>query len=139
VIGRDSQTYNSCHFSQEFLAVPGVALAADPSQNPVSSSSGTDQTIIQLGRDVTRPKPLKTPDPEFSPEARQAKFQGTVTLVFVVDHTGRVRNIRILRPLGCGLDNRAVNSVAEWKFSPATKGGEPVAVELHADMDFHLY
>jgi hypothetical protein len=80
VIGRDSQTYNSCHFSQEFLAVPGVALAADPSQNPVFSSSGTDQTIIQPGRDVTRPKPLKTPDPEFSPEARQAKFQGTVTL-----------------------------------------------------------
>lgn len=88
---------------------------------------------------IAPPRTLRTSEPDFSEEARQAKYQGTMTLFLVVDSSGAVRDLQIGTPLGMGLDDRAVNAVSGWKFQPGTKDGRPVAVQIAVEVDFHLY
>ncbi len=88
---------------------------------------------------IAPPRTLRTSEPDFSEEARQAKYQGTMTLFLVVDSSGAVRDLQIGTPLGMGLDDRAVNAVSGWKFQPGTKDGRPVAVQIAVEIDFHLY
>jgi TonB family protein len=136
--GKDSKKYSGCHFSAEFLAVPGVAPEQKSELAEATSPSAAEE-VFHVGKGQSPPKPIHAPDPQFSEEARQAKYQGIVTLMLVVDKTGGVRNIRIVSPLGCGLDRRAVEIVGTWKFNPSTKDGEPVDVEIAVETDFHLY
>ncbi len=77
-------------------------------------------------------------EPEYSEEARKAKFQGTVLLFVVVDEKGNPRDIKILRPLGLGLDQKAVEAVEKWKFSPGKKDGKPVPVQAQIEVNFRL-
>jgi protein TonB len=68
---------------------------------------------------VSLPKCAYCPDPQYTDEAREAKLQGTVTLQVLVGADGRASQIRIVRGIGLGLDDRAVQSVRAWKFIPA--------------------
>ena len=77
-------------------------------------------------------------EPEYSEEARKAKFQGTVVLQLVVDRHGLPGQIRILRPLGLGLDQKAMEAVAKWRFKPGMKDGKPVAVIAVIEVNFRL-
>jgi len=139
--GKDLQRYTDCHFSTELLAVPGFAYPSEQTPPELADATGPNALgrVFYAGKGVTMPKALHNPTPEFSDEARQAKYQGTVTLFLVVDQTGGVRNIRIGSPMGCGLDRKAAEAVATWKFTPGTKDGEPVGVEIAVQTDFHLY
>jgi TonB family protein len=96
------------------------------------------EKVFQLGQGVTWPKSLYNPEPEFTDAARAAAFQGKVGMTLVVDSTGRVKNVRLIHPLGMGLDENAVNTVSTWRFTPATRDGKPVAVALYVEVDFHL-
>jgi TonB family protein len=91
------------------------------------------------GRGVTPPRPIFSPDPEFSEEARKAKYQGTCTLMIVVSADGRPTNIRVVNSLGMGLDEKAIETVKTWRFEPGKKDGHPVNVEMAVEVDFHLY
>ena len=62
-----------------------------------------------------------------------------MSMGLIVDKEGHPHNIHILSPLGAGLDAKAVQAVATWKFQPAEKDGEPVAVQIAVEVDFHLY
>jgi TonB family protein len=93
----------------------------------------------RVGGGVKAPTPLETPDPEYSEEARKAKYQGVVVLWLVVGPDGRPKNIKVERPLGMGLDQKAVEAVQRWKFEPATKDGKPVAVQINVEVNFRLY
>jgi periplasmic protein TonB len=95
--------------------------------------------IYRPGRGVTPPRPTFSPDPEFSEEARKAKYQGTCTLMLVVTADGRPTNIRVANSLGMGLDEKAIETVKTWRFEPGQKDGHPVAVEIAVEVDFHLY
>jgi TonB family protein len=88
---------------------------------------------------VSIPKPIYTPDPDYSDPARQAKVQGAVILWIVVDADGKVQDVRVKRSLGFGLDEKAVEKVRTWKFEPARKDGQPLAVQLNVEVNFHLY
>lgn len=88
---------------------------------------------------VTAPKAIFTPEPEFSEEARKAKYQGVVTLVAVVGSDGRVHNARVARSLGMGLDEKAMEVVRLWKFQPGEKDGKAVPVEMQLEISFNLY
>jgi TonB family protein len=88
---------------------------------------------------VLPPRPTYTPEPDFSEQARHAKYQGTVVLGIVIDKAGKVSRIRLDRPLGMGLDENAMESVKQWRFSPATRNGEPVAVAMDIEVSFNLY
>jgi len=95
--------------------------------------------IYRVGGGVSAPRAIYNPEPEFSDEAREAKYQGTVTLGVIIDRDGRPRNIRVVRSLGMGLDERAMSAVREWRFHPAMKDGQPVAVIVNIEVNFRLY
>jgi len=144
------------------LGVP-TAPVAGPASNGIGSSGGIGSGIgggvgsgvgagvgpgrggnfgggvYRVGGGITAPRPLYQPDPEYTEEARKAKFQGIVVLWLIVTPDGRTKDIRISRSLGMGLDQKAVEAVRQWKFDPAKKDGVPVAVQLNVEVNFRLY
>jgi TonB family protein len=117
-------------------AVSRVSGQDQPAANP---ENATSPGVFKIGHGVTPPRPIHAPDPEFSEKARRAHFQGTCVLLMVVDQDGKPRDIRVTKPLGKGLDEKAVEAVRSWRFDPARKDGKPVAVEIAVEVDFHLY
>ena len=103
------------------------------------SGGGMGGGVFRIGKGVTPPRVIYQTDPEFSEEARKAKYQGTCVLGLVVDANGRPTAIRVLSALGMGLDEKAIESVKNWKFEPGKKDGHDVAVEIAVEVDFHLY
>jgi TonB family protein len=77
-------------------------------------------------------------DPEYSEQARKAKFQGTVVLNLVVQRDGSVRDIRIVNSLGLGLDEKAIEAVKQWRFRPGEKNGQAVDVSAIIEVTFRL-
>jgi TonB family protein len=134
-------TNAECLFSNDIQAVPGVAsLDGTQAMAPVSRDSQLFLgPVFHVGNGVSPPRTISNPNPEFSESARQIKFQGVTTLGFVVSSEGRPMRIHILSPLGCGLDAKAVKAVQEWRFNPAEKDGQPVAVQIAVEVSFHLY
>jgi TonB family protein len=98
-----------------------------------------EHAAFRVGGGVSPPHALYTPDPEYSDEARKAKYMGTVVLFLVVDPSGAPTNVQIVRPLGLGLDEKAVNAVSSWRFRPAERDGQPVSVAINVEVNFHLY
>jgi TonB family protein len=118
----------------------GASYDQKQQQEEIDLAQATGQKVFHVGdQAVTAPKILYHPEPDFSETARSRKVQGTVGLNVVIDPTGKVRNMKIVRPLGLGLDDSAVATVGTWRFQPATKDGRPVAVAVHIEVDFHLY
>ncbi len=93
----------------------------------------------RVGGGVSAPRALFAPDPEYSEEARKAKYQGTVVLWVVVGPDGRPHEVRVQRSLGLGLDEKAIEAVRQWRFEPAKKDGTPVAVQINVEVNFRLY
>ncbi len=116
----------------------GVGPGSGPGVGP-GSGGGIGGGVFRPGRGVTPPRVIYQTDPEFSEEARKAKYQGTCVLGLVVDSNGRPTNIRVINALGMGLDEKAIESVKNWKFEPGKKDGHDVAVEIAVEVDFHLY
>jgi len=100
---------------------------------------GAGGGVFRVGKGTSAPRPIYDPEPEFSEEARKAKYQGVCTLEVVVDATGRPTNIRVVGSLGMGLDEKAIEAVKTWRFEPAMRDGHPVAVAVNLEVDFHLY
>lgn len=92
----------------------------------------------RIGGGVSSPIPIFKPDPDYSEEARKAKFQGTVVLALVVDEKGLPRDIKIVRPLGLGLDQKAIEAVQKWRFRPGMKDGKAVPVYATIEVNFRL-
>ncbi len=95
--------------------------------------------VFRVGGGVSAPRALNTPDPEYSEEARKAKYQGTVVLWLIVDPNGRPQQVKVARSLGMGLDQKAIEAVRKWTFEPAQKDGKPVAVQINVEVNFRLY
>jgi TonB family protein len=94
--------------------------------------------VYRPGGDVSAPSILVKVDPEYSEEARKAKYSGVVLLSIVVDEHGLPRDIKVIRPLGLGLDQKAVEAVQRWRFVPGRKGGRPVATQATVEVSFRL-
>ncbi len=116
----------------------GVGSGSGPGVGP-GSGGGYGGGPYRVGGGVSAPKVLYEPDPEYSEEARKAKYQGTVVLWLVVDANGRPEQIRVQRALGMGLDEKAIEAVKTWKFEPAKKDGHPVPVMINVEVNFRLY
>jgi TonB family protein len=87
---------------------------------------------------ITPPKPIFSPDPEYSRQALEAKYEGTCTLSLIVGTDGVPNQVRIVNGLGMGLDEKAIEMVKTWKFEPGMKEGKPVATRLMIQVDFRL-
>jgi TonB family protein len=116
----------------------GVGSGRGPGVGP-GWGGGIGGGPYRVGGGVSAPKPVFTPDPEYSEEARKSKYQGVVVLWLVIGPDGRPHEIRVARPLGMGLDEKAIEAVRTWRFEPARKDGQPVAVQMNVEVSFRLY
>lgn len=116
----------------------GVGSGEGPGFGP-GRGGGTGGGVYKVGGGVSGPKLIYQPDPEYSEEARKAKFQGTCVLWVVVGPDGKARDIRVARTLGLGLDEKAIEAVKTWRFEPAMKDNKPVAVQINVEVSFRLY
>jgi periplasmic protein TonB len=94
---------------------------------------------MHIGGPVQAPSLIYSIEPEFSEEARKAKFSGNVQVYLWVDEHGNPSHVRIVRGVGMGLDEKAVEAVRQYKFKPATKDGKPVKVDLYVDVNFNIF
>src|SRR6266851_380560 len=120
------------------LGDPMSHLPSGPPSNGTGSGGGIGSGSGG-GGGVSAPRVIFQPDPEYSEEARKAKYQGTCVLWLVVGPDGKPRDIRVARSLGLGLDEKAIEAVKTWKFEPAMKEGKPVAVQINVEVSFRLY
>jgi len=93
-----------------------------------------------VGNGVTNPIALYQPLPHYTEEARKARAEGIVLIQAVVRKDGSVDSFKILRGLGYGLDESAINTIAtKWRFKPGTRNGQPVDVWANIEVTFRLY
>jgi TonB family protein len=128
--------------TKQILNVIVVCLLADAfAQQSADAGSKTDPIsgIEKVGGRVSAPRLVYAPDPEYSAEALDAKYEGFCVLSVVVGSDGLPRDIKIVQELGHGLDEKAVEAVKEWKFEPAMKDGQPVAVQTYVQVQFQRH
>jgi TonB family protein len=113
-------------------AVPRVATAVSSNTSPTSGG------VYRVGGGVTAPALVFKKEPEYSEVARAAKYQGTVTLYVEVGPDGFAHNMRVLKSLGLGLDEKAMDAVSQWQFRPGMKAGVPVTVAASIEVNFRL-
>lgn len=116
----------------------GVGSGSGPGVGP-GSGGGFGGGVFRVGGGVSAPRAIYAPDPDYSEEARKAKYQGVCVLWLIVGPDGRPKDVRVSRALGMGLDQKAIEAVKQWKFSPAMKDGRPVAVQINVEVSFKLY
>jgi periplasmic protein TonB len=116
----------------------GVGVGTGPGFG-AGHGGGAGGGAYRVGGGVSAPKAIYSPDPEYSEEARKVKHMGVVVLWLVVGPDGKPRDIRVVRTLGLGLDEKAIEAVKNWRFEPALKDGKPVAVQVNIEVNFHLY
>lgn len=100
---------------------------------------GAGGGVYKLGGGDTPPTVIYSVDPEFSDEARRAKYQGIVLIAVIVDAQGNPQNPRVVRALGMGLDEKALEAVKKYKFRPAMRGRTPIPVQITIEVNFRLY
>jgi len=103
------------------------------------NGGNTGGGVKRVGGSVSAPVLMNHIEPEFSDEARKAKFAGNVLVYLVVDTQGRPQNVRVIKPVGMGLDEKAMEAVRRYIFKPAMENGKPVPVELSIEVDFQIF
>jgi TonB family protein len=117
-----------------WLRAPGTPLSVN-SAPTVKYDLGK---VHAVGGDVTKPVPIYKPEPKYTKEARAAKLEGTDVFWIVVDASGNVADVELVRSLDKGLDENAIETLRTWKFEPATKNGIPVSVKVVVETSFRL-
>jgi TonB family protein len=119
----------------------GIGTGIGPGKGPgvgPGSGGGFGGLAYKIGGGVSAPVPTYRPEPEYSEEARKAKWQGAVLLELIVDANGVPQEIKVLRSLGLGLDQKAIEAVQKWRFKPGLKDGKPVPVSANIEVNFRL-
>jgi TonB family protein len=125
---------------QEMRRTPGLmaALSAAPKDMIMYDKAG--ERIYTYADPIVLPKMLYQRMPAYTDAARQARIEGIVLLEVIFRKDGRVGEFKVLKGLGYGLDESAINTIAkEWKFEPATLNGQPVSVRANLEVSFRLY
>ncbi|SEG14822.1 protein TonB [Bryocella elongata] len=103
------------------------------------AGGNTGGGVMHIGGSVKAPVVISSVEPEFSEEARKAKFSGNVQVYLVVDQHGNPTHVRVVRGVGMGLDEKAAEAVKQYKFKPATQNGKPVEVDMYVDVGFQIF
>jgi TonB family protein len=121
-------------------AVSAVALSVHVDQADTAAAAKTvTGQVYKVGGDVSAPTLIYSVDPSYSEQARRAKYQGVCLVQVVVNAQGSVQRTKVLRPLGMGLDKKAVQAVKQYRFTPALRNGKPVQVALNVEVNFRIY
>lgn len=98
-----------------------------------------EDNLVKIGPGVTPPRPINSVEAEFSDEARRKKIQGIVLISMIVDKNGLPANPQVVKAIGHGLDEKALDAVRLYRFQPAMRDGQPVAVRITVEVNFRLY
>jgi TonB family protein len=112
-----------------------VTLAA---LSALGQGTGDERKALRVGNGISAPRLKHKIEPEYSPLARADHMQGTVVIAIVVDEHGMPRDIHVISPLGFGLDEKAEEAIAKWRFEPGMKEGKPVPIMAHIEVNFRF-
>ena len=120
-------------------AIAGTVMAL-PLGWPIERAAHAQQVVDGKDAGVTLPKVISEVKPKYTPEALQARIEGTVVMTAVVRTDGTPGDIEITRSLDTeyGLDKQAVAALSQWRFEPGLKDGKPVPVRVTIEMRFRL-
>ena len=99
---------------------------------------GSGGGVYSVGNGTSAPQLISKVDPEYSEEARKAKYSGSVFLSIVVNTDGKAEDIKVVKSLGMGLDEKAMEAVQKWRFKPGMNKGTPVKVRAQVEVNFRL-
>ena len=121
----------------------GSVLAAgqQPEPSAPAPSSAPDKipaSIRRVGGGVSPPVVLTAPEPEFSDEARKKHISGSVLVYLQISEEGQVEKVHVIRGVGYGLDEKAMEAIQQYVFKPAMENGHPVRVEINVEVNFQL-
>jgi protein TonB len=102
------------------------------------AQQGASGDVFKVGGTVSAPRVTQRSDPEYTKEASDAKVEGTVLLSVVIGTDGLAHDINVVKGIGNGLDEKAVEAIQKWQFAPGTKDGEPVKVRAQIEVNFRL-
>jgi len=103
---------------------------------PTTQAATVPEKPMHIGGKVTKPIVIYSAAPEYTQEARDANFSGNVLVYLWVDADGNPSHIKVMRGVGMGLDESAVEAISQYKFKPATLEGKPVTVDLYIEQNF---
>jgi TonB family protein len=115
----------------------GIGEGEGPGVGP-GEGGGIGGDIFRIGGGVTAPIVISQVQPEYSEEARKARYEGVVVLEAIVHADGTIEIQRVVRGLGFGLDQKAIEALEQWKFRPGMMGGEAVSVAINIEVNFNL-
>ena len=121
-----------------FPEAPEEAVLA--SDTPYRMDSATvEAKAFKIGGGVSAPRILKHVNAQFSEQARRAKYQGVCLISLIIDAHGMPQDVKVKRALGMGLDEKAIEAIRNYRFTPAMKSGKPVASYATMEVSFRLY
>lgn len=118
-------------------AAAGIGSGNGPGLG-IGTGGGTGGGPYRPGSGIAPPSLLREVKPDYTEEGRRRGVEGDVDLEIVVRGDGSVGDVKLVRGLGTGLDQRAIDAVRQWRFSPATRQGVPVDVIVHVSVEFRL-
>lgn len=121
------------------LAIAQSAADRDPSAGSSQQTADIrEDQIRRVGGSVSPPWVISKVDPEFSEQARAEKFMGTVVVGLIVDTNGVPQNLHVIRGVGHGLDEKALEAIRQYRFRPAMENGKPVPVRVNVEINFRI-
>ncbi|PWU05879.1 MAG: hypothetical protein C5B51_13410 [Terriglobia bacterium] len=126
--------------AEEAESVRGLGASARKAQaaSAVTVRESIHTPAFRAGDGVTAPVVLSKVQPQYSDEAKLAKYQGTVAVAVEIGTDGSPQSMKVIRGLGLGLEEQAMKAIGQWKFQPGTKGGQPVPVIATIEVNFRL-
>jgi TonB family protein len=122
----------------KLVALVSFAVCCAMGQGGSGGGRMAPEGVYRVGGGVSAPTLVYKVEPQYSEAARKARYQGTVLLHVEVDPSGKPTNIKVLRSLGLGLDEKAVEAVEQWRFKPGYKDGKPVTMAATIEVNFRL-
>lgn len=119
-------------------AIVGTTFAKTVNAQTANTKAPSEK-VYKIGNGVSAPELVHAVDPEYSNEARLAKYQGVCVVSLIVDKQGNPQHIQVVRALGKGLDQKAIEAAKQYKFKPAHYHGKPVPVRVNIEVNFKFY
>jgi TonB family protein len=124
-----------------FVVPKSYRIAEGPAPAPSDQGQPSPPVngIYHVGGGVSPPRVVHSVEPQYSEQARAAKINGICVLALVVGIDGIPQNVHVIRKLGSGLDQKAIEAVSAYRFEPAMFQGKPVPVEVNIEVNFQIY
>lgn len=120
-------------------AVRRAKQLAPPPESGDSSATQSDIANVRvygLSGGIVAPEPIYRPDPPRSAENSKSKYHGPVILAVTLDAQGNVTDAKLVRSGGGSDDDQIVDTVKDWRFTPAMRNGRPIESRVSVELTF---